>query len=203
MSSRWFRLYDELLDDPKVQLLPDRLFRLWINLLCVASRENGTFHVTGLAFRLRVSEAELTADLDALVTAKLIDRDGETVSPHNWNRRQFRSDSSTERVRKHRQRSAPVSRNDGETLHETPPDTDTEKKRPNGRFFDGRKRAAAREDAQPTRPTTWLLADDPRWKAIEQRWRGEHQGRGPPKIGGAGGQGWHVPTAWLDELVAA
>ena len=40
--SRWFRFYDEALDDPKVQRLAPHLFKTWINLLCLASKEDGT-----------------------------------------------------------------------------------------------------------------------------------------------------------------
>ena len=54
--SRWFRFYDEALDDPKVQRLAPHLFKTWINLLCLASKEDGTMPSNDdIAFRLRIS----------------------------------------------------------------------------------------------------------------------------------------------------
>ena len=41
MSGRWFRLYVGVVHDPKVQALPPRLFKFWINLLCITSEHDG------------------------------------------------------------------------------------------------------------------------------------------------------------------
>lgn len=123
--SRWFRTYDEALNDPKLQRLPAERFKAWFNLLCVASANNGIFpSVEELAFALRVSEEIMQGHLDALLDAGLIDVDFETgtVSPHNWKSRQFQSDASTERVKRFRN----GKRNVSETAPDT--DTDTEKK---------------------------------------------------------------------------
>ena len=38
---RWFRMYEEILDDPKVQKLPDDLFKAWVNVLALSSRNGG------------------------------------------------------------------------------------------------------------------------------------------------------------------
>jgi hypothetical protein len=40
-SLPWLRLYIEVLNDPKVQNLSDRLLRAWLNLLCVAPKYRG------------------------------------------------------------------------------------------------------------------------------------------------------------------
>ena len=40
--ARWFRFYNEALDDPKVQKLPPALFKSWVNLLCLTARHDGT-----------------------------------------------------------------------------------------------------------------------------------------------------------------
>jgi hypothetical protein len=34
--SQWLRLYTDLINDPKVQLLPAEDFKGWINILCIA-----------------------------------------------------------------------------------------------------------------------------------------------------------------------
>src|SRR4051812_13144243 len=107
--NRWFRLYDEVLDDPKVQRLPDRTFKTWINILCAASRNGGVVPpLKDLAFLLRRDEAKLFTEMAALSVAGLLDDADGKVTPHNWSGRQFQSDGSTERVKRFRERSAIV-----------------------------------------------------------------------------------------------
>ncbi len=122
--SRWFRYYDDALNDPKVQRLEPTIFKSWVNLLCLASRCGGTIRsVDDVAFSLRVSVSKAAEIVTVLATKGLLDKvDGGYFSPHNWNRRQFQSDVSTGRVKAFRKRK----RNVSETAHETPPETDTE-----------------------------------------------------------------------------
>lgn len=122
--SRWFRMYDEILDDPKVQRLDGADFKLWVNLLCLASRNNGRFgNVSETAFSLRMDESGALAVIERLLSAGLIDKvagggDGWHYAPHSWGKRQYKSDTSSDRVKRYRERSKSVS--------ETPPETDTE-----------------------------------------------------------------------------
>lgn len=122
--SRWFRFYDEVLDDPKVQALDAEDYRGWVNILCVASRNNGRItEGKALAFALRMSEIDAGSLVDRLLIAGLIDRvkggaNGAHIAPHNWAKRQYKSDTSTDRVKRFRERSA--------TVTETAPDTDTD-----------------------------------------------------------------------------
>jgi hypothetical protein len=105
--SRWFRMYADVLDDPKVQKLPPDLFKVWVNLLCLAARNDGMLPpMEDIAFALRLSQ-----DVTVTVTADLVKRglldEGEALSPHNWAERQFKSDtpeSAAERKRKQRAR---------------------------------------------------------------------------------------------------
>jgi hypothetical protein len=117
----WFRFYHAALDDPKVQRLPDRLFKAWINLLCLASRHGGSLPPIGdVAFALRVTEGEAAKIVTALAGAALIDRASETFRIHNWDRRQFQSDGSgAERSRRFRVRRRNVSRNGQATPSES------------------------------------------------------------------------------------
>ncbi len=39
--SRWWRAYDEAVDDPKLIMLGDKTHRAWFNLMCVASLNGG------------------------------------------------------------------------------------------------------------------------------------------------------------------
>lgn len=124
--TRWFRFYDEALNDPKVQRLPAELFKFWVNILCIASRGDGRLPcLEDMAFALRTDEKTTSAHLDALHASGLIDLlDGDVAVPHNWDGRQFKSDVSTERVKRHRFRK----RNVSSTVSETPPDTEQRQK---------------------------------------------------------------------------
>lgn len=130
--SRWFRIYDEALDDHKVQSISPELFRTWFNLLCVASRNDGILpSVEKLAFALRVSVNDMQARLDELILLGLMDiKADRKIEPHNWPKRQWKSDDSKERVRKHRE--AKRQSNGDVTVTVTPPesysetDTDTD-----------------------------------------------------------------------------
>lgn len=133
----WFRFYHEAVDDPKVQRLAPALFKHWVNLLCLASRnaERGTLPtVADLAFGLRISETKVRAILFDLRDAGLLDRDGETFRMHGWANRQKRSDDVTARVNKHRFGNADetLQETGDETFHETLPHvrvTETEQSR--------------------------------------------------------------------------
>lgn len=114
--TRWFRMYDAVLDDAKVQRLADPAFRAWVNLMCLASRNEGK--ITGdyddIGFALRL-DAEKARDLvQVLISAGLIEQTENGLEPHNWATRQYRSDVSTERVKRFREQASPVS--------ETPPE---------------------------------------------------------------------------------
>ena len=123
-KKQWLRFYNEALDDPKVQRLPAHLFRTWINILCLASTTaDGTLpSIDDMAFRLRMSSQDIEQHLSDLILAGLIDITPDGRVPHNWNRRQFVSDRSTERVRKHRKRKAETPCNVSGTADETPPE---------------------------------------------------------------------------------
>jgi hypothetical protein len=121
--SLWFRMYETVLDDPKVQRLPGDTFKGWVNLLCLAKRHDGVLPEIGdIAFALRLSETEVRLLLETLMRAGLIDDGDAGLTPHNWGGRQYLSDVSTDRVKRFRERE----RNVSETVVETPPETETE-----------------------------------------------------------------------------
>ena len=124
--SRWFRVYDDLVDDPKVQRLSAGLFRAWMNLLCLASKNNGSLPcLDDIAYKLRVTTVEAEAIIDALVSAELLDKRRDCYSPHNWDKRQFKSDvtdpTNNERQKRWRNR-----QRNGETVTVKRPDTETD-----------------------------------------------------------------------------
>lgn len=128
--SRWFRFYGEALNDHKVQTLSPDLFKTWVNLLCAASLNEGVLPpAERLSFELRVSAHEMQTRLDELILLGLLDiRADKRLEPHNWEKRQWKSDDSKDRVRRHR--STKRHGNDDVTVTVTPPesytDTDTE-----------------------------------------------------------------------------
>jgi hypothetical protein len=125
--SRWFRVYDELVDDPKVQCLAPELFRVLVNVWCIASKHKGRLPpMAQMAFALRMTLEQATAAIAALRAAGLIEGDAEGSRPHNWDGRQFKSDGSNERVGRFRQRQRNGECNAGEPATVTPPESETE-----------------------------------------------------------------------------
>lgn len=124
--SRWFRFYDEALNDRKVQSLSGDLFKAWINLLCLASKSGGAIaSISDAAFALRASEAKAGAIIADLASKGLLDQvDGGYFEPHNWAARQFKSDVSNDRVKRHRERARNAECNVTTTVTVTPPETE-------------------------------------------------------------------------------
>ena len=119
---RWFRFYAEALRDPKVRQLSDALFRTWIDILCLASEYGGEVPVTDLQHRLP-HRSNVTFDrVCALVDRGLLEYGGGLIIPHNWFGRQYRSDSSTQRVQRHRLRKNNRYRNVSREGHVTAPE---------------------------------------------------------------------------------
>ncbi|BEV44787.1 hypothetical protein [Afipia carboxidovorans] len=117
--SRWLRLYDDTINDPKVLKLPEALRWHWIALLCVASKNGGALPLLDdIAIQLRVTAAKATEILAKLTKAGLLDKTETGFAPHNWQGRQYKSDVSTDRVKRFR--------NTKRNVSETPPDTEAE-----------------------------------------------------------------------------
>lgn len=120
--SRWFRFYADAMRNPKVLRLSDKDFRLWVRLLAVASENDG--HISDendLRLVLGMRLDHLKGGLDRLIRGGLIDPLEDGYEPHGWAKFQYKSDTSTERVQKHR-----AKRNVSETPPETEADTETE-----------------------------------------------------------------------------
>ena len=129
MANPWFRLYSEFADDPKVQMLPEAMQRRLVMLFCARCKCDGpvTFRETELAFQWRVTMDELSETRTLFIEQGFIDEQWNLL---NWNKRQFLSDSSTDRTRQYRERkrtSQERHRDGGEqdvTVTVTPPDTE-------------------------------------------------------------------------------
>jgi hypothetical protein len=127
--TRWFRVYDDLVDDPKVQRLEPSLFKALVNLWCLTSAKGGVLpSIDEMAFKLRMKSQKAQRILDALKAAGLFEDDETGTHPHNWEGRQHKSDvldpTAAQRMQHHRNRL----RNDGVTRPVTSrsPETETE-----------------------------------------------------------------------------
>ena len=116
-SDPWFRFYVRTLNNPKVQQLAASDFKGWVNLLCLAKEYDGALPpVEDIAFRLRLSKRKAETLLKSLEFNGLID--GDTI--HDWGEMQYASDSSTERVKRHRERQRNVPSNVPTVPHKVP-----------------------------------------------------------------------------------
>jgi hypothetical protein len=100
MANSWFRLYAEFANDPKVQMMNEAYQRRLIMLMCCrCSNGAETLHDSELCFLLRISAEEWSETKQHFISKGFISADNDLL---NWEKRQFASDSSTERVAKHR-----------------------------------------------------------------------------------------------------
>jgi hypothetical protein len=131
--SRWFRLYDDTINDPKTLKLSDKTFRVWVGILCATSKNDGVVPpFDDLVIMLRMKAEKLQPEIETLIKAELIDHDDNGMRPHNWNKRQYKSDVSTDRVKRFRNGKGNVA----ETPPETEADTESEQKEPELRSVD-------------------------------------------------------------------
>jgi hypothetical protein len=154
MRGGWFRFYNDALNDPKVQCLSGDLFKAWVNLLCLASKQSGILPtISEIAYCLRLSPEAAQATVTSLGQRELLDcgEDGRW-HPHNWKNRQSKSDNSTPRVQKHRLKR---SRNGKETAQVTDIDREREKE------FSPRKNSFSLSAAETPPPPAGSLASAP------------------------------------------
>jgi len=102
----WLRLYKEIIDDEKTGTLNDSEFRLFIEILCIIPENNDGVTLKFMSWRLR---KDIKKEIKELIKRGLIIedsmQDGETLFFVNgWEKRQFPSDSSSERTKRYRQR---------------------------------------------------------------------------------------------------
>ncbi len=102
MPNQWFRMYNEFAHDPKVQMMSEAMQRRLIMLFCDRSCDvTVTLSEQEIAFRWRISDDELAQTKALFISKGFIDEEWNVL---NWDRRQFVSDSSTDRTRRYRER---------------------------------------------------------------------------------------------------
>lgn len=134
-AMQWFRLYSRIVDDEKLRLLAFEDRWHFVALCCLKSdglldEPDTELRSRKIAVKLGVQIRELDEIARRLREVDLID---ETLNPIAWQELQFRSDNSTERVKKYRQKqqrnAATRLRNVSVTVQET--ETETDKKEAN------------------------------------------------------------------------
>lgn len=125
----WFRFYLEAVHDPKLLALSDPDYRMWVNILCLSAPNNGKLpSFESIALSLRADVDAIRTVVERLANATLIDRahggpNGWHYAVHGWAKRQYKSDTSTDRVKRFRN----AKRNVSETPSESETESDTEK----------------------------------------------------------------------------
>lgn len=102
MANSWFRMYSEFSTDPKVQMLSESDQRRLTMLFCLRCNGHVTLQCNEVTFLLRISNDEWQVTRALFIAKGFINDDNELL---NWDKRQFISDSSAERVARHRAKS--------------------------------------------------------------------------------------------------
>jgi hypothetical protein len=101
MANPWFRLYSEFAFDQKVQMLSEVDQRRLIMLFCLRCNGNVTLQDEEVTFQLRCSNDEWLKTKATFIAKGFINEHNEVL---NWNKRQYISDSSAERVARYREK---------------------------------------------------------------------------------------------------
>lgn len=101
MANPWFRMYSEFATDPKVQMMSETYQRRLTMLLCFRCNELVTLQDSEVTFLLRISDDEWATTKECFVAKGFINNDNEIL---NWDKRQFQSDTSKNRVAAYRER---------------------------------------------------------------------------------------------------
>lgn len=103
---KWFRLYSELVDDPKVHQMNPKTFKIFIFLLCFASEfgKNGIINLPHkeIIWRLRCSRKKYFDAVAQLEELHILSSHSNGLKFLNWDKRQYQGDNSSKRVEKYR-----------------------------------------------------------------------------------------------------
>lgn len=107
MTMPWLKLWNKILDSPKIQMMDGDTFKGWINLLCLANRENKDGLLPDLhsiSFALRIKVEETGSLIDEMLRRGLIERHRGTLIIHDWAHWQASTQvTASERSRRYRE----------------------------------------------------------------------------------------------------
>jgi hypothetical protein len=119
MANTWFRMYSEFATDPKVQMLSESDQRRLTMIFCLRCNGHVTLQDEEVTFLLRISNDDWQVTKALFIAKGFIDDNNEVL---NWDKRQYISDSSAERVARHRAKQKEDVTTSNVTV--TPPDTE-------------------------------------------------------------------------------
>lgn len=141
MSSQWVRVYTEITRDRKLRRYPASVRWAWVTILCMAKESpvagvlllsaSVPITIEDIADEAAISVEEAEKAVDAFLAQDMLEMgtDG-TFRLTNWDTRQFESDNSSERSRRHRNNkkgnTSEAEMQRCRNVAETPPDTDTD-----------------------------------------------------------------------------
>jgi hypothetical protein len=134
---KWFRFYDEFMDDPKIAMMNDSDQLLWVKALCLAnsSSKRGTILLsdTEICWKLRINLEQWQSAIDKFRAKGMIEHQDGGYLISKWGKRQFLSDDVTARTSAHKEkkktekeRSGNVPRNRKGTSSDTEQNQNTE-----------------------------------------------------------------------------
>ena len=97
----WFRKYSEWMNDPKVQMMPEADQRRLDMLFCLRCSGQAAPSDEVVIFTLRISPEEWARSKALFIEKGFINEKNRLL---NWEKRQYETDSSAERMRKYRQK---------------------------------------------------------------------------------------------------
>ena len=109
MVNPWFRFHRKVVHNYTVQSLDPAMFRMWINLMCLADDDGLLPPIDAVSFALHETKESVSSAFQTLQNETLIETDGETFHIARWKEKQYKSDTSTERVKRFRNRQRNVS----------------------------------------------------------------------------------------------
>lgn len=125
MPKPWLKLWSNILDKEKIQLLSGDQFKAWVNMLAVAlrhDRDGELPELPSVAFQTRMTVAAVTETLDDLVAAGVFERRRNRYAAHDWKHWQGDGMSDAQRKAKQRAMSRDMSRDTNGDGHVTESD---------------------------------------------------------------------------------
>jgi len=168
---KWFRVYSEIKDDPKMLELDDHQRWLWLCLMSCANEapERGVIagvRLRGLSAALRTTEDKLIEALTVMEELDMLefDQDAGTITLKHWNERQYDKPSDTPPATRQRQRVSRQRHADVTPCHatdtDTDTDTDTEEKQKQSKTNRAGASAPAGKPASPPLPPAAQVFED-------------------------------------------
>ena len=111
MANTWIKLYHEILTDPKMGRMPDRLFRRTIELFLIAGKEDqgGMLPpVEDIAWMLRSTDKEIQKTLEDLEALNIIEKTDQGYHVTHFVTRQESNLSGYEKVKRYRDNKSKV-----------------------------------------------------------------------------------------------